>query len=80
MSDMPDKRYRILVLLRRADRPKYWDFHCPYCKTKVVELAGDELYAIDDAVDTGRKGTKGFLCPGAHRIGCDKWYYFEDKV
>lgn len=77
MSEVEDKRYRVAVLLHRVDRPMFWDFHCPYCKAKVVEIAGERLVALDDSVDSGRPGMKGYLCPGWHSVKCDTWFYFE---
>lgn len=74
---VPDKRYRVLIMLRRADRPKYWDFHCPYCRAKVVEINNAEIYGIDDAVDVSSKRTTGMLCPGQYKNGCSIWFYFE---
>jgi len=71
---VPDKRYRLLVTLIRSDRPRYWNFLCHNCGSKVVELQNLEVLAIDDFYDpqnlnnagVGRhcKGTvDGFACP-----------------
>jgi hypothetical protein len=49
-----------------------------YCKTKVVEIAGSEITAVDDAVDVSNGRTLGYLCPGQYRSGCTVWYYFEE--
>jgi hypothetical protein len=45
-----DKRYRLSIILAAEKRPKYWDFHCCRCTTKIVELSGVVL-AISDVSD-----------------------------
>lgn len=45
-----DKRYRLSIILAAEKRPKYWDFHCCRCTTKIVELSGVVL-AVSDVSD-----------------------------
>lgn len=79
MTDVVDRRYRVLVMLRKSDRIKYYDFHCFLCQMKVAELSGCDVHAFDDAADVYVKTTKGVRCPGRFRGGhCNAWYYFED--
>lgn len=71
----PDRRYRILVSLMRSDRPKYWNFLCNNCGSKVVELQNYDVLDMTDFYDprninnaaVGRhcKGTlpSGLACP-----------------
>jgi len=78
-QEVDDFRYRILVMLRKSDRLKYYDFYCPICTCKVCELNGTEIKAIDDATDVSNKRTVGVRCPGRYRGGhCNAWFYFED--
>ena len=82
----PDRRYRMLVLLQRSDRPKYWTFSCPQCKAEVVEVINGEVQAMSDLVNTESLDNVGvgYRCPG--RLGqdafgkmmhCGIWYYFK---
>lgn len=79
MTDVNDFRYRILVMLRKSERPKYFDFHCMLCQMKVCELSGTDVRGFDDMADVYVKTTKGVRCPGRYRgAHCYMWYYFED--
>lgn len=74
-----DKRYRIMVLLQRTDRPAYYDFHCPRCGKKVGELVNQEVKALSDVIHMDRGELVGVRCDG--RIfdrgePCRTWYYF----
>lgn len=67
-----DYRYTIRIYLLREDRPKYWEFHCPYCGTKVCELNGPMVYGIDVTPDTGKLVARK-ACRGRD---CRFWYEF----
>lgn len=81
-----DRRYRVLVLLQRVDRPKYWTFKCFQCGADVGEVVNAEVQAVSDLVDTESVGNMivGHRCNG--RLGvdafgkvmhCGIWYYFK---
>lgn len=79
MTEVADYRYRVLVMLRKSDRPKYYDFSCFMCQRKVCEISGSDIKAFDDTADMYLKTTKGVRCTGRYRGGhCPMWYYFED--
>lgn len=80
MTEVADYRYRVLVMLRKSDRPKYYDFNCFMCQRKVCELSGSDVRAFDDTADMYLKTTKGIRCTGRGQQGghCPMWYYFED--
>lgn len=78
---VPDKRYRVLVSLIRSDRPRYWNFLCFICGSKVVELQNYDVYGIDDFHDPQNinnagvgKHCKGTL-PGG--LPCQYSYFFR---
>lgn len=72
----PDKRYRILVLLQRSDRPTYWTFKCPHCGYDVQELQNIEVEAMSDLAGVGTSNDMlvGRRCGGPY---CKYWYYFK---
>lgn len=75
-----DKRYRVLVRLVRSDRPRYWNFLCMNCGSKVQELMNYEVEAMDDffnAQDT-RNHAVGRHCKGTLPDGlpCQYSYFF----
>lgn len=73
-----DKRYRVLVLLQRSDRPRYYDFHCPQCQMKVCELSGSDVVAMQDVLDTSGLPLVGVRCDGRFQGGyCRTYYYFS---
>lgn len=77
-TDSQDRRYRVLVILQRSDRPRYYDFHCSVCQYKVCELSNTEVVAIQDLMDTSNHTLVGVRCDGRYRGGrCDTWYYFS---
>lgn len=67
-----DHRYTITVFLVRNQRPKYWEFHCPYCSTKIGEIDGDIVSMNDLPMDNG--GNR-FRCPG-NKKWCRMWFQF----
>lgn len=77
----PDRRYRILVSLIRADRPRYWNFLCHNCGSKVVELMNEEVIGIDDFFDPQNTANHGIgrHCKGIMDGGlpCPYSYYFQ---
>lgn len=77
MPEEQDKRYRVLVLLQRTDRPRYYDFHCPMCQMKVCELSGSDVLALQDVMDTNSLPLVGVRCDGRYQGGyCRVYYYF----
>lgn len=78
---VPDKRYRVLVSLIRADRPRYWNFLCNNCGSKLVELQNLEVISIDDFYDPQnvRNDGIGRHCKGILPDGlpCQYSYFFH---
>jgi hypothetical protein len=70
-----DHRHIMTFFLRRSDRPKYWEFHCPYCKAKVCELDGVMVFARDVWLDSSA-GPQLTRCPGTDKKWCRYWYNF----
>jgi uncharacterized protein with PIN domain len=75
-QEEPDRRYRILVLLQRSDRPTHWVFKCPHCATDLVEVNNAVIEALSDLVsmETPDNVTIGMRCDGRY---CHYWYYFK---
>lgn len=76
----PDRRYRLLVNLIRADRPRYWNFLCNNCGSKVVELQNYDVITMTDFYDSRSpsnaaigKHCKGTLSNG---LACPYSYFF----
>ena len=76
-----DKRYRVIVTLIRSDRPRYWNWLCVHCGSKVVELQNYDVIAVDDFYDPQNvrnagvgKHCKGFLPDG---LPCQYSYFFR---
>lgn len=73
-----DNRYRVLVTLIRSDRPRYWNFLCFNCGTKIVELQNLEVYGADDFYDPQNVNNSAV---GRHCIGqehkCPYSYFFH---
>lgn len=76
-----DKRYRLLVTLLRADRPRYWNFLCFNCGSKIVELQNLEVIGIDDFYDPQNVNNTaiGRHCKGLQGDGlaCPYSYFFH---
>lgn len=80
LPDEPDKRYRILVLLQRVDRPRYWSFYCTRCQYKVCELSNCEVVALNDLIDYNNTNLQvvSVRCDGRYQGGrCDTYYAFS---
>lgn len=77
----PDNRYRLLVDLKRADRPRYWSCLCMNCGSKIVELQNLEVYAISDFFDPTNLNNTGIgkHCKGTQPDGlpCPFSYFFN---
>ena len=75
-TEEPDRRYRVLVQLRREDRPKYWTFHCPHCQQPMCELGGANVIGMTDFYDPqdASRAVVGMRCSSPM---CKWWYYFE---
>lgn len=71
-----DRRYRVMVLLQRSDRPKYWTFNCPQCTMPVCELNGVDVIGLTDLVALGADDT-GLVGVRCDRGSCRWWYYFK---
>lgn len=73
-----DRRYRVLVLLARTDRPYCYKFHCPRCTMPVAELVNTQVIAQTDVMDMETdRNTVGVRCDGRYQGGrCNIWYYF----
>lgn len=76
-----DNRYRLLITLIRADRPRYWNFLCFNCGTKVVELQNLEVITVDDFYDPQNVSNTaiGKHCKGTVSDGlpCQYSYFFH---
>lgn len=76
-----DKRYRCLVTLVRADRPRYWNFLCHNCGSKVQELMNYEISGVDDFFDPQNVNNHavGRHCKGTlpNGLGCPYSYFFR---
>lgn len=70
-----DRRYRTLVSLQRSDRPKYWSFYCPHCKSFVAELNNTDIFALNDFYNpqSAKNTSVGMRCNGTY---CRRWYFF----
>lgn len=75
---VPDRQYRMLILLQRTDRPRYYSFHCFNCKTLVAELAGSNVFAAEDFYNpqSTTNASVGIRCNGKY---CHRYYFFQLK-
>lgn len=76
----PDRRYRILVLLQRSDRPSHFKFHCVRCNMPVSEIINADIVALSDTMDmeTSKLPLTGVRCDGRFDGGrCNIWYFFS---
>lgn len=78
---LPDKRYRLMVSLMRVDRPKYWNFHCFNCGSKICELVNRDVFDVADFYDAQNINNSGTLkhCKGTQPNGlaCPYSYFFN---
>lgn len=76
-----DKRYKLMVSLMRTDRPRYWNFLCFNCGSKVCELANRDVDGITDFYDPQDLGNTGVIkhCKGTLPDGlpCPYSYFFN---
>jgi hypothetical protein len=83
LQDAPledDRRYRVLVLLNRLDRPATLKFHCPRCTMPVAELVNGQVTAMSDAMamDSGDLMAIGVRCDGRFQgRRCNVWYFYS---
>lgn len=72
-----DQRYRITIILAAEKRPKYWEFHCPRCRSKICELSGIMLSVSDtsdlNAIPDYQPAPQTYKCKGMY---CRYWYEF----
>lgn len=74
-----DRKYRVMVLLQRSDRPRYWTFHCPSCTMPLCEMVNTEIVALSDLFDMQNvvMSANGIRCSGRTGDGrCNIHYYF----
>lgn len=74
-----DRKYRVMVLCQRSDRPLYWTFHCPNCTMPLCEMLNKEIVAMSDLFDMQNINisANGIRCDGRTGNGrCNIWYYF----
>lgn len=76
-----DKRYRLMVTLARSDRPRYWNFLCNNCGSKICELQNKEIIDITDFYDPQDLNNSGIIrhCKGTEKNGraCPYSYFFN---
>lgn len=76
----PDRRYRLMIILRRSDRPNYFTWNCPFCTYPVNELMNAEVGAMSDVIDMQniKNFGIGVRCGGRFEgRACGTWYYFN---
>lgn len=73
-----DNRYRMLVTLIRTARPRYWNFRCVNCGSKIGEIQNLEVTSIDDFYDPQNVNNTaiGIHCKGLERQ-CLYSYFFH---
>lgn len=73
-----DRRYRVLVVLERSDKPTNWKFYCIRCQMPVMELINSNVISLTDMMDMNSVENTliGVRCDGRFQGGrCDLWYY-----
>lgn len=78
---VPDNRYRLLIDLKRADRPRYWACLCMSCGSKLVDLMNLEILDVTDFFDSENLNNTGIgrHCKGTLPDGlpCPYSYFFN---
>lgn len=76
MPEDNDFRYPISITLMREGRPRYWEFHCPFCTAKVCELDGNIVQIRDISNNTigGMNAAVRVRCPGTKQKWCRLWF------
>lgn len=81
---VPDRRYRMLVTLVRADRPRFWTFCCVNgdCQSPIVEIQNQEVIGVDDFYDPQNLNNTaiGRHCKGTQKsdgLPCPYSYFFH---
>lgn len=77
MTAVPDRRYRILVLMNRTDRPRYYTFHCPFCSKPLAEITNSTVSSLSDIIDMNNTASYGVGVQCLSRQCRDIWYYFN---
>jgi hypothetical protein len=79
---VPDNHYGLLVTLMRSDRPRYWNFLCVNCGSKVAEIMNMEVEGLQDffdpqntANDAIARHCKGYLPKTG--LPCGYKYFFH---
>jgi hypothetical protein len=80
-QDETDRRYRVLVLLARSDKPTNWNFVCPRCSRPLFEnIVNADMVEMTDMVDMNDTSNVlvGRRCDGHFQGGrCGIYYYFK---
>lgn len=74
-----DPRYMVRLFLIREERPKYWNFYCMYCGTKLCEVSGTMVYMTDisnEGISTGAFSGQRIRC-NSRQCGGRAWFQFE---
>lgn len=79
---VPDTHYGLLVTLIRSDRPRYWNFLCVNCGSKVAEIMNMEVDGLHDFFDAQNTGNDAVArhCKGyfpESGLPCTYKYFFH---
>lgn len=80
VAEEPDRRYRMMVLLARTNRPTNFKWHCPRCTKPLGELINVEPIAVTDVMDMTNPDmvAVGFRCDGRYDgERCNVYYYYS---
>lgn len=73
-----DRRYRVLLVLERSDRPTNWKPYCIRCQMPIkMELINADIVSITDMIDMDTTpSVVGVRCDGRYNgKHCNFWYY-----